>query len=534
MDQMQSQPPNTSKLLYPSHFGDMSHFTMLEAIVPGHDVVIDMIRYLSGFAFFKWMVGFSTLAIALMSAATYLSYAWHRVMHFASIHFQSTVTVEDGDRIHTHIMTWLSDNISPRNLQAWSKASNNTEQEQRRISEYNSSSKDSKFHLIEWQKFIRPTFEPNRGCHTFNFRGRRLWVRRTKEESPSTNIGYSQVHVSKTEYVSISCWGRSADPIKEFLQVAKSHYLDREFSKTTIFRPTEGHYIRWACISSRPSRPMSTIILEKSQKQVLLKDINDFLHPMSPRWYAKRGIPYRRGYLLHGPPGTGKSSLTYALGGNFGLPICSLSLVEPGLTEERLMGYFGELHPRFILLLEDIDAVEISRERETEVKSKRDNTITLSALLNAIDGVGSHEGRILIMTTNHPEKLDPALTRSGRVDLTIEFKFATKAQFMELFTTMYARDNDGSEEEAEDDEVWNEKLAAAARVFSDKLPDGKFSLAQAQGFLMVRRDDYMKSLSEVEEWRDDLLAKDERKEAKDMEEEAGSQSTALVVSPTEA
>lgn len=94
------------------------------------------------------------------------------------------------------------------------------------------------------------------------------------------------------------------------------------------------------------------MILDAAQKQRVLADLNEYLHPDTARWYASRGIFLRRGYLFHGPPGTGKTSLAFALAGVFGLGIHIISLLEPSLTEEELCTLFAELPRRCIVLLE--------------------------------------------------------------------------------------------------------------------------------------------------------------------------------------
>lgn len=260
---------------------------------------------------------------------------------------------------------------------------------------------------------------------------------------------------------------------------------------------------------------METVILDAEQKSMIIRDMNEYLHPASARWYAARGIPYRRGYLFHGPPGTGKTSLSFALAGIFGLEIYAISLQEPTLTEGDLLQLFNGLPRRCIVLLEDVDAAGLLRDRASDAKNKpktkkdgkqtgkqpgreeeeeeegsskekvaaaekgddytlkdlarelkaistpaqrgglphattQQNNgagpnrapgttgISLSGLLNAIDGVASAEGRVLIMTTNHAEKLDAALVRPGRVDRKVEFQLAAKDQIRELFVRMYA------------------------------------------------------------------------------------------------
>jgi mitochondrial chaperone BCS1 len=123
--------------------------------------------------------------------------------------------------------------------------------------------------------------------------------------------------------------------------------------------------------------------------------------------------------LLYGPPGTGKTSFTQAIAGACGLHICYLNLAGGNLNDDSLNTLLNSTEVNSIILLEDIDAIFQGRE---SVQEKRDGgqSVTFSGLLNALDGVRSQEGRILIMTTNHKDKLDPALLRPGRADRCIE------------------------------------------------------------------------------------------------------------------
>ncbi|KAK6357376.1 hypothetical protein TWF718_001689 [Orbilia javanica] len=484
--------------------------TMLETFVPTANTgfISEIFDFLS-LASYNWIFRFTTATFAIISSTTYI---WGRVLYYLSLYYETSITIDYDDPIHAHVMSWLVMNVTTRRLQArTAKASGYTE-DQTRVMEYNASVKDGKFHLIEWQKFTKPDFEPHAGEHIFYFRGRRFWITRNSEDSlVQDDIFGKQFNVSKSEYIRISCWGQSADPIKEFLQESKSIYLTQECSKTRIFRPKEITWNpKWYCAATRATRPISTISLDETTKKALLRDVNEFLNPKSPRWYANRGIPYRRGYLLHGPPGTGKTSLSFALGGLFGLPIYCLSLVDVGMTEDRLLACFGALPPRCIVLLEDIDTVDISRRRDGSTsgdKGEQKTQMTLSGLLNAIDGVASHEGRILIMTTNHPEVLDPALVRKGRVDLEVPFGLATKEQIVNLFTIMYSHDYD---DEEQGDEIAKEKLIAAALRFGELLDADTFSPAEITEFLMVRKDDYWKALGDVVQWKEETLAKREQ------------------------
>jgi mitochondrial chaperone BCS1 len=117
-------------------------------------------------------------------------------------------------------------------------------------------------------------------------------------------------------------------------------------------------------------RPISTVILNESGKRELLKDIGDFLDQIARQWYSNHGIPYQRGYLLYGPPGTRKSSLSLSVARYFGLDIYILSLSAIN-NEASLRNLFAKLLSRYIILLEDIDAVSSKRSRDAETKDPR-------------------------------------------------------------------------------------------------------------------------------------------------------------------
>jgi len=295
------------------------------------------------------------------------------------------------------------------------------------------------------------------------------------------------------------------------------------------------------------------VILEKTKKQTLLQDINEYLHPQTRRWYASHGIPYRRGYLFSGPPGTGKTSLTAALASVFGLNIYVLTLQDPYMNEDALVRLLSSVPSRCIVLLEDVDAAGLKRADEIKKKKltseeaedgkaangqhmKVKSTVTLSGLLNAIDGVSSSEGRILVMTTNKPKDLDQALIRPGRVDMHISFTLPQRSDMIEMFLSMYsglekAADRpeapivlDAAKEEAKTNgdvlpsvileeaaiAVPKEELERLAEKFADELPENKLSLAAIQGFLLRFKQDPQVAVENAKEWSEESL--------KDMEE----------------
>ena len=168
----------------------------------------------------------------------------------------------------------------------------------------------------------------------------------------------------------------------------------------------------WEHAGDVPRRPIATVASDDGTPERLLADMRRFLD--SREWYADRGVPWRRGYLLHGPPGTGKSSLIRAVASELDRDIALIDVARPSLSDDALREALVNAPSGAILAMEDVDAVFRGREGE-----KRSGP-SFSGLLNAIDGVAAQEGRALVMTTNHPERLDPALVRPGRADLHLE------------------------------------------------------------------------------------------------------------------
>lgn len=138
-------------------------------------------------------------------------------------------------------------------------------------------------------------------------------------------------------------------------------------------------------------------------------------------------VPWRTGFLLYGPPGNGKTTLAKVIAGTMGWDLYVLNL--NGITKDNdLIRMCSNIPNKSVLLIEDVDAYNVSRDKE----NTKDG-ITLSGLLNALDGVTSQDGRILVITTNNPEKLDAALVRSGRVDAKLMLDPPTKEQLKRLF-----------------------------------------------------------------------------------------------------
>lgn len=243
------------------------------------------------------------------------------------------------------------------------------------------------------------------------------------------------------ESLQISLLARNRDVINQLLREAKEAYTREDQNRVAIY--TCDQYNCWHRSASRSKRPMSSIVLDPEIKDMIMEDAKDFMS--SETWYADRGIPFRRGYLLYGAPGSGKTSLIHALAGELKLDVYVISLSRRGFDDAKLNEMISDLPPRAIALIEDIDAsfttavgVRGSNSASSVGSGGEDGCgVTLAGLLGAIDGVAAQEGRLLFATTNHIEVLDPALTRPGRMDVHVEFRLATKWQAKELFKSFF-------------------------------------------------------------------------------------------------
>lgn len=192
---------------------------------------------------------------------------------------------------------------------------------------------------------------------------------------------------------------------------------------------------------SRRKRPLGSVILDEGVKESVVNDAKDFL--AQRQWYVDRGIPYRRGYLLFGPPGSGKSSFIQALAGELDYSVAMVNLSEIGVTDDKLAFLLTKLPERTIVLLEDVDSAFLNR-RKKESDGYGGPTVTFSGLLNALDGLTAGEERIAFLTTNHIELLDPALIRPGRVDMMVRIGEATRYQAAQMWERFYGDvDTDG-------------------------------------------------------------------------------------------
>eukprot|EP00128_Syssomonas_multiformis_P011833 Colp12_sorted_trinity150504_noHs@16248 len=396
---------------------------------------------------------FATAGFALNAARKVAARLWEVLKKY----FFVRVEVDSRDDTYRWLMQWLAERLPPNST-----------------ADYIVTSSLARFGYSapvtcgeDTLRTQRPLmlFVPS-GNHFIKYKNRWIWVTREADNPGGVAKG--------VETIRLTSLGWSRGLIESLLWEAHALYKERESGRTTVY--VSDQYGNWNKKASRALRPLSSLVLPAGVGETLLEDCRKFIN--SERWYLDHGIPYRRGYLLHGPPGTGKSSFVTVLAGQLRMPIYVVNLASK-VTDEVLSDLLSSAPTHSLLLLEDIDSAFANRDGSQDV------CVTFSGLLNAIDGVAAQEGRLLFMTTNHPELLDPALVRPGRIDVRIEIGLANKTQVRQFFEMFY------------EDIATPTPLTTLADQFTEQVPDKALSMAQLQAFFLLHRDSPMEAIANV-------------------------------------
>lgn len=312
----------------------------------------------------------------------------------------------------------------------------------------------------------RILFTPAPGDHFLVYRGVVMWVTRERKESTNSN-SYDWYR----ETFTIRALTRDRELVRAMLVEAQSAARSDRGDAVGVFVQQWGP--EWTCVLRRKARPLDSVLLDGDDGDRLYRKLRRFLDDEA--WYVAMGVPYHAGCLFEGIPGSGKSSLAVALAGALGLDIYMLSLAAKGLDDDMLRRLVANTPPRAMLLIEDIDGVFANREATSDAVK-----VTFAGLLNVLDGVASHHGSIVIMSTNHVERLDPALIRRGRIDHRLTFRHATRNQARRLFERFFPG-----------------AASALAERFAAAVPAGTCCMADLQGFLLERRDDAARAVEDA-------------------------------------
>ena len=283
---------------------------------------------------------------------------------------------------------------------------------------------------------------PAPGRHLFWYAGRPFWVWFYRSEDTK---GRSQRRVESLTFRTL---GRRQSFLRRFVaDIAACHH---EKERMTSHLYVYDDY--WAYVPAYAPRLLESVILKPGEKEHLIEDLVRFRASRSR--YRQLGVPYHRGYLLYGPPGTGKTSLVSALAGKLGMSIYLLDLTD--FNDRTLKAAMNNVPENSVILFEDIDCMRAGHRRtdsnegrqpQPSPEGEKDETsnrfgVSLSGLLNVLDGFHAPENVVFVMTTNHIEALDPALLRPGRIDYKLYLGEASESQRIELFRRFFPEATD--------------------------------------------------------------------------------------------
>lgn len=312
----------------------------------------------------------------------------------------------------------------------------------------------------------RIIFTPSPGVYWFFYKGRFVSFYRHRTE-PDGKVADQKPR----ENFVFRIFSRNLKLASDLLQEAKKHAEPKD--GLVEIRNCDAYY--WNTVARKRPRPLESIFMPNNSCERLLKDIIEF--QQSYESYVRRGIPYRRGYFLYGPPGNGKSSLVFGLASQLKMNINVLNLSLRDLNDAKIVDLLGQTDIKTIILIEDIDCSFANRKSGVD---KKNSSLTFSGILNALDGIMSQDGRIIFMTSNHPEKLDQALLRPGRADVKMYIGNALREQIYCIFERFYP----GVEKN-----LINE--------FVSLIRDNECSMAKIQHHLMLYKDDPILAIKNI-------------------------------------
>lgn len=241
------------------------------------------------------------------------------------------------------------------------------------------------------------------GIHFFFYRGRPYWFNIEQLDSSGSE--------NQKEQITINTIGRDNKILERLfdLIIDKINIQSKNDSYVFTFHDSE-----WWSGNEIPQRPVHSIAMNPEVNDFVFNKIQKFID--SKDWYTDNGVPYKMASIMHGRPGTGKTSLIKAIASYYNRNICILSLDE--MSDKSLMKALSSVPSNSIVVIEDFDSSPATKDR-VQTNSDGDNKfsfLTLSGILNTLDGVNELRDVIIIMTTNHLENVDQAIYRKGRID----------------------------------------------------------------------------------------------------------------------
>ena len=287
----------------------------------------------------------------------------------------------------------------------------------------NASSSEFIYSLSNWviknvsQKHIRsfllcrdpytnvPVFSMGEGRYLFRYR--HMWISVRMSEKEKQHNTYRVMHLSAFGFSE-----KSKNVLTDFVLNAAKYERPRQLYHYDASRYSD----EWSAVCDAPERHLNTLVYEDNTLVSTIADIETWVS--QKEFYHKYNIPFKKSFLLKGPPGTGKTSFIQAVATALKCELYTLSLSS--VSDSTLPGLIFELTKSpvlKVLLLEDVDSLKTLHLREEQGEdTSQGRALTLQGYLNCFGGVVPINNLIIFVTTNHVEKLDPAVIRPGRVD----------------------------------------------------------------------------------------------------------------------
>lgn len=304
------------------------------------------------------------------------------------------------------------------------------------------------------------------------FEGTTIWLE--FECNPRDNSNDSNYRL--TLALKVLYTKKNVETLRKFIRsIIKESKKIEAYESKFIYRTVNGNYST-EC-PDKQFRSFDNVFIPAAQEKQIIDGVTKFCN--AEKWYRDHCIPYHYGIMLHGNPGTGKSSVVQAITNLIDCDVYYIPgdrLSEAVVNEEWLR--FASKDRMRVVVIEDLDTSRFTLERsdsKEEFAFRNTRVATIGTFLNMIDGFANHEKVIYIFTTNHLDRLDPAVIRPGRVDLCLEIDYINEETFKKFCRFHY-------HEEPEHVNV------------RDKLTFAELQVKVMEGFTLEQLCDYVKEV----------------------------------------
>ena len=261
---------------------------------------------------------------------------------------------------------------------------------------------------------------------------------------------------------------------------AKYRLTDQSYKFPQSIRVYSNIQKAWSQTFCKTIPDLENIFVKRDIKQSITQKIDSFMRLEARS--KKFGKPCKLNILLHGVPGSGKTSIVKAIANHYNRHLYMMSFAKD-MTDSEMNTLLEDVRDNSILVLEDIDSFFIQRESKCNV--------SFSCLLNTLDGVmNCDKNLITILTANHPEALDPALLRPGRIDMLVKFDYPEKDEVFDAFAAY--------------SELPTETVTKEFNKFYKHIKGLKLPMSLITDYLFHHQHDYIESIHELLNHHDSL------------------------------